>query len=108
LFGVTKIEAVEAVESSNAVLHALGQYSNAVLDQAKVSEDELRPEARTLSTAWSRSTMLCQIQYRPVDERPPAKNYPVRQPRVREVNHELSDRGFLTTSAETLITWTNP
>jgi hypothetical protein len=35
LFGVSKIEALEAVESSTAALHALRQYSNAVLGSKK-------------------------------------------------------------------------
>ena len=53
LFGAGEIEAVEVVMSrvQHAVLHAFGQYSNAVLDQVKISEDELRAEARTVSTA---------------------------------------------------------
>jgi len=53
LFGAGEIEAVEVVMSrvQHAMLHAFGQYSNAVLDQVKISEDELRAEARTVSTA---------------------------------------------------------
>jgi hypothetical protein len=51
LFGVSKIEALEAVESSTAVLHALRQYSNAVLDRRKIDEGELHEEARIVSTA---------------------------------------------------------
>jgi hypothetical protein len=35
LFGVNMIEALEAVESSSAVLHAVIQYSNAVPDLRK-------------------------------------------------------------------------
>jgi len=50
LFGVGKIEAVEAVESSNAILHALCQYSNAVLAPGKIDEDEIQEEAGIVST----------------------------------------------------------
>jgi len=46
LFGVSKIEALEAVESRTAVLHALSQYSKAVLDRGKIDEGELHEVAR--------------------------------------------------------------
>jgi hypothetical protein len=38
LFGVSMIEALEAVESSSAVLHAVIQYSNAVPDLGRIGE----------------------------------------------------------------------
>jgi len=50
LFGVSKIEALEAVESNSAVLHALSQYSNAVLARGKIDVGERHEEARIGST----------------------------------------------------------
>jgi len=39
------------VAFSNAVLHAFGRYSNAALDQVKISEGELHEETGFVSTA---------------------------------------------------------
>ena len=50
LFGVSKIEALEAVESSSAVLHTVIQYGNAVLDLARIDEGELHEKVRIAST----------------------------------------------------------
>jgi hypothetical protein len=50
LFGASKIEALEAVESSSAVLHALGPYSNAVLARGKIDVGELDEQVRIGST----------------------------------------------------------
>jgi hypothetical protein len=50
LFGVSKIEALEAVESSSAVLHAVIQYSNAVLDLGRIDEGELHEKVKIVST----------------------------------------------------------
>ena len=50
LFGVSKIEALEAVESSSAVLLVVIQYSNAVPDPGKIDEGELHEKPRIAST----------------------------------------------------------
>ena len=50
LLGVSKIEALEAVESSSAVLHTVIQYSNAVLDLRRIDKRELHEKARIAST----------------------------------------------------------
>ncbi len=50
LFGVSKIETLEAVESSSAVLHAVTQYGNAVLDLGRIDEGELLEKVRIAST----------------------------------------------------------
>jgi len=50
LLGVSKIEALEAVESSSAVLHTVIQYSNAVLDLRRIDKRQLHEEARIAST----------------------------------------------------------
>lgn len=46
LFGVSKIETLEAVKRSNALPHALSRYSNTVLAPGKIDEGELPEEAR--------------------------------------------------------------
>ncbi len=46
LFGVSKIETLEAVESSSAVLRAVIQYSNAVLDLGTIDEGELHEKSQ--------------------------------------------------------------
>ena len=48
LFDASGIEAIEVVMSSvqQRVLHAFGQYSNAVLDRGRINEGELHEEAR--------------------------------------------------------------
>ncbi len=53
-FVVCKIEALEVVVSSTAVLHALSQYSNAVLDREKIDEGELHEAARIYSNRLKR------------------------------------------------------
>jgi len=45
-----RIEAIKVVASSNAVLHAFGQYSNAVLDRVEIGEGDLREKVRIAST----------------------------------------------------------
>jgi hypothetical protein len=50
LFGVSKREALKAVESSSAVLHAVTRYSNAVLDLGIVDEGESHEKVRIVST----------------------------------------------------------
>jgi hypothetical protein len=50
LFGVSKIETLEALESSSAVLHAVTQYGNAVLDLRRIEEGELHEKVRIAST----------------------------------------------------------
>ena len=50
MFGVSMIEALEAVESSSAVLLVVIQYSNAVPDPGKIDEGELHEKPRIAST----------------------------------------------------------
>jgi hypothetical protein len=71
LFGVSKIEALEAVESSIAVLHAVIQYGNAVLDLGRIGERELqkKPELRQLvekkgKHASSIARIICRTENR--------------------------------------------
>jgi len=51
LFGVSKIEtleAVESIESSSAVPHAVIQYGNAVLDLGRIDEGKLHEKSELL------------------------------------------------------------